>query len=259
MEGYMVNGFTDPAFLNRFCHVTLSDGETTLDEWVSFMADKHGAEGSDVIEFATQNIKHLDGEVEGENNFSIQPSRRSWDSVVRINKVFKEHPGFGEDARIECIAGLIGRELAMSYSRYSCPVKPRELVSMGVEPLKDKLKKLNRNQMTGLMWGLVGFVKPKIDEEKVGKVACDYAEFMCEHAEDKDLVVAFCKSLVSSGGSDVDDHVRAAAISNPKLAKLLGKAGGSGGKKRFIDLLNERPRLQSLLSKTAWGTDETEK
>jgi hypothetical protein len=257
MEGYMVNGFTDPAFLNRFCHVTLSDGETTLDEWVEFMGNKFAnGQASQVIEFATQNVKHLDGDVDGELGFSVQPSRRSWDSVVRVEEACAGG-GFSEEARIETIAGLIGRELAMSYSRYSCPVKPRELVQTGVKAKEGQLGKLNRNQMTGLMWGLVGFIKPKIDEEKPGEVAMDFAEWMCKNNPDKDLVVAFCKALVSGGGAGVDDHVRAAAISNPKLAKLLGRAGGApGGKKKFLDRLLERPQLQDLLSKTAWGKDK---
>ena len=147
----------------------------------------------------------------------------------------------------------------MSYSRYSCPVKPRELVQTGVKAKEGQLGKLNRNQMTGLMWGLVGFIKPKIEEDKPGEVALDFAEWMCKQNPDKDLVVAFCKALVSGGGAGVDDHVRAAAISNPKLAKLLGKAGGSpGGKKKFLDRLLERPQLQDLLSKTAWGKDKDE-
>ena len=37
MEGYQVSGFNDAAFLDRFCHLTLSGGETTLEEWVNFV------------------------------------------------------------------------------------------------------------------------------------------------------------------------------------------------------------------------------
>ena len=83
MEGYMVSGFNDPAFLDRFCHMTLSGGETTLEEWVNYMSDVHGVNAAEVIEFASQNVKHLDGDIAGELGFSIQPSRRSWEAVTR--------------------------------------------------------------------------------------------------------------------------------------------------------------------------------
>ena len=250
MEGYMVNGFTDPAFLNRFCHLILSGGETTLDEWVGYMADSHGENSAQVIEFASQNLKHLDGDIEGDLGFSIQPSRRSWEMVVRVERSFAETGLFSDDAKTEVIAGLIGRELALSYTRYSCPVKPKDLITQGVEKMNERLKKLDRNQMTGLMWGLVGFIKPKIDDEKQSEVALDFAGWMCKNCKEKDLVVAFCKALVT-GGSGANDQIKAAAISNPNVAKLLAKA--NSGKKRFIDRLNERPELQQLLSKTAWG------
>jgi hypothetical protein len=257
-EGYMVNGFNDPAFLNRFCHVILSQGEATLDEWVGYMSEHHGTSASDVIEFASQNVKHLDGEIDGELGFSVQPSRRSWESVVRVNNAFNKG-GFSSAARDEVIAGLVGRELGLAYSRYSCPVKPRDLINSGVKPMSDKLSGLTRPQMTGLMWGLVGFVKPNIEEDKFGECACDFAEWICKNYKDKDIVVAFCKALVSGTGTGVDDHVRSAAISNPKLAKLLAKAtSGKDGKKNnsFIGRLEARPALHQLLSDTAWGKDQ---
>jgi hypothetical protein len=256
MEGYMVNGFTDPAFLNRFCHVTLSDGETTLDEWVDYMAGQYqNQQASQVIEFATQNVKHLDGDVEGEMGFSIQPSRRSWEKVVNVEQVC-ENGGFSDEARIETIAGLIGRELALSYTRYSCPVKPRDLIQKGVKAMEASLAKLNRNALTGLMWGMVGFVKPKLEDDKIGDVALDFVQWICKNSKDKDMAVAYAKALVAGQSSGIDDHVRAAAISNPKLAKLLGRAGSASGKKKFLDRLLERPELQELLSKTSWGSDK---
>jgi hypothetical protein len=208
-----------------------------------------------LIEFAIQNVKHLDGDVEGEMGFSIQPSRRSWEKVVNVEQVC-ENGGFSDEARIETIAGLIGRELALSYTRYSCPVKPRDLIQKGVKAMEASLAKLNRNALTGLMWGMVGFVKPKLEDDKIGDVALDFVQWICKNSKDKDMAVAYAKALVAGQSSGIDDHVRAAAISNPKLAKLLGRAGSASGKKKFLDRLLERPELQELLSKTSWGSDK---
>lgn len=257
MEGYMVSGFNDPAFLDRFCHVTLSGGETTLEEWVNYMSQVHEGSASDVIEFASQNMKHLDGDVAGELGFTVQPSRRSWEAVVRVQQAMKKGE-FNETAYTETLAGLVGRELATSFSRYSCPVKPRVLLDQGVAAFESQLKKLNRNQITGLMWGLVSYCKNKIAEDKVAEVCLDFATFMTKHAADKDIVVAFCRALVSSGNaSDNQEKARAAVISNPKLAAMIGRFNQKSGnqKKTFIDRLNERPELQKMLSKVSWGTD----
>lgn len=260
MEGYMVSGFNDPAFLDRFCHVTLSGGETTLEEWVSYMSQVHEGSASEVIEFASQNMRHLDGDVQGELGFSVQPSRRSWEAVVKVQKAQAEG-NYSEAAYNEALSGLIGRELAASFSRYSCPVKPRSLINEGVKAYESKLNKLNRNQMTGLMWGLVSYCKNKVEDDKIAEVCLDFASWMTKHANDKDIVVAFCRALVSSGNaSDNQEKARAAVISNPKLAAMIGKFNKRSGndRKNFVDRLNERPDLQKMLSKVSWGSDDDE-
>ena len=253
MEGYQVSGFDDPAFLNRFCHLTLSGGETTLEEWVEHIGSVHGEAASQVIEFASQNVKHLDGDVTGELGFSVQPSRRSWEMVIRVHKAAGS---YSDAAKIEVTAGLIGRELALSFGRYSCPVKPTELVKRGVKPFESELAKLSRNQMTGLMWGLVSFCKGQIDDDKIANVCLDFASYMVKGTTEKDVVVAFCRALVTGG--DKHDKLKAAVISNPKLAQLISQFNKQTGvaKKSFIDRLSERPELQDALSRVAWGTDD---
>lgn len=256
MEGYQVSGFNDPAFLDRFCHLVLSDGETTLEEWITYMSDIHGGDASEVIEFASQNVKHLDGDIKAELGFSIQPSRRSWDQVVRAKKVC-DNGKYSDTARELVYSGLVGLELARSFSRYSCPVKPRDLINRGVDAMSDKLKKLDRNQLTGLMWGLVSFVKNRIDDDKISEVCLDFASFMVHNAHDKDVVVAFCRALVGGGGKDSqNEKARAAVISNPQLARMMSKFNKkSNSKKTFIDCLSERPELQDALSRVSWGVE----
>ena len=257
-EGYMVSGFNDPAFLNRFCHLTLSTGETTLEEWISYMTDIHGGDAAEVIEFASQNTKHLDGDIAGELGFSIQPSRRSWDQVARVQRVCKDG-SFSQLAMFEVYSGLIGRELAQAFARYICPVKPRDLLKQGVKPFESKLKSLNRNQLTGLMWGLVSFAKNRIDEDDIATVCLDFASFMVAHANDKDIVVAFTRALVNQGDAKGNhEKARAAMVANPRLAVMISQFNKQtkGKKKTFVDRLVERPELQQALSRVSWGVAE---
>lgn len=255
MEGYQVSGFSDPAFLNRFCHLDVAGGETTLEEWVNYISMVHGQDATDVVEFASMNIKHLDGDVQGERGFSVQPSRRSWEMIVKVQKACQKQQ-FSQAAINEVYAGLVGRELALTFSRYSCPVKPRDLINDGVAAHSKKLRGLPRNATTGLMWGLVSFCKHQINDEKIAKVCLDFAEEMLRFAEDKDVVVAFCRALVSGEkGNDQQEKARAAVISNPRLATMIAKFNKRNGNetKTFIDWLASRPQLQDVLSKTSWG------
>jgi hypothetical protein len=250
MEGYMVNGFTDPAFLNRFSHLILSDGDLTLEEWIDYMGSAHGAEATDVIEFCSQNVKHLDGDIKGELGFSIQPSRRAWEMVVKIKHAYDKGK-YHSDTLHQVLAGLVGAEMANSFSRYSCPVRPKELVNKGVKALATKLQKLSRGQLIGLTWGVANMVKPQINKEEYGECAADFAEFICANMKDKDLAVAFATNLVAGSGNET---TRSAMISNPNVAKLIGRFRKVGKtKKQFIDYLNERPHLQKALSNSAWG------
>lgn len=252
MEGYMTNGFTDPAFLNRLCHLTLSGDDLTLPEWVDYMSNTHSESGaaSQVIEFASQNMKHLYGDVKGELGFSIQPSPRSWDAVARVEAVSKKRE-FGEDAKLAVLKGLVGPELAIAYSTYSCPVKPTDLLSKGVQAMLNELRSLNRNQLTGLMWGFAGLVKTKIDDDKIAATAMDFTRWMCKHAGDKDIAVAFCNLMV--GGGNAPQRVKSALVSNPNVGALINRFSDGPGKS-FAQRLAADRELHELVSKTAWGS-----
>jgi len=248
MEGYMTNGFTDAAFLDRFTHLIFDSGENTMEEWVDYMSGRYGGAASGIIEFATQNVKHLDGDIKAELGFSIQPSRRSWEAVIRVEEAFRSGE-FSDDARLSVIAGLVGQEAAMAYDNYSCPVRPRDLIDRGVKAHETALRSLTRAQKTGLCWGLVSFLKGKVDDDKKAKVALDFARFMATEGRDRDIAVAFCNLMV--GGSNL--KARAAMVSNPAVTKLIAKFRDKKNRKTFVDRLVEDPVLQKILSKTAWG------
>lgn len=257
MEGYQVNGFNDPAFINRFCHLILSDGETTIDEWTQYMADIHGEAAAAVISFATQNIKHLDGDIKGDLGFSILPSRRSWESVVKVDKILTENAN--QDLRQTIIAGLVGTDMANSYIHYNCPIQPRDIIHKGIKQFNKKLKSLSRGQLIGLTWGIVSFAKTQLDDDNIANNCLDFAEYLLKESNDKDIVVAFCKNLATSK-TQADNGLSSALISNPEFAKIIAQHRESAIKdgrikKGFVDRITERPQLQEILSKTVWGVD----
>jgi MoxR-like ATPase len=252
-EGYQTSGFMDPAFLDRFCHINFPRGDSSLEDWVVYMTQVHGEAAADVIEFAASNIDNLDGKIDGELGFQITPSRRSWDAIVRVEKVRRARP-FSEEAMLLVLQGLVGMDLGNTYSRYSCPVKPRDVMAKGVAVHAKALKGLNRGQLTGLMWAISSIAKPKVAELKVADVCLDFAAWLAVHQDDKDLVVAFCRSLVTTGQLDSQDRARAAVVSNPKMAKMVGRfVARTGSEESFIDKMNSRPELQALISTVAWG------
>lgn len=253
-EGYQTNGFTDPAFLNRFCHLILSCDDQTLPEWVEFMSAKYEGSATKVIEFASQDLKHLKGDVKGELGFSVLPSPRSWEMVARVTEVLNsggeggKSIDYGDDARMDVISGLVGKELALSFDNYDCPVKPQQVIDRGMEIMGPQISNLTRAQLTGLTWGLAGFLKRNIQDDKIGDLAIAYAKFLCKQ-QYKDIATAFCALMVQGGQST--QRVRTSMLSNPNVAKLLGKFNPSG--KDFASRMTRDSELSQLTSKASWG------
>jgi len=254
MEGYTVSGFEDPAFLDRFVHLILEGkgSEESVREWVGYMSDRHGEYAAEVIEFATQNADQLYGKTKAELGFTVDTSPRSWESVVKVCKA-RERINVSESAYLDVLSGLIGNDLALTFSRSSCPVKPMQLINDGIKVHIKALKTLNRHQLTGLMWGLVSFTKTRLDDDKVGDVCMDFIDYMLNSGSEKDLVVAFARALVdSSSGSDEEKSL---VIANPALAKIIAKSQkkANKGKRTFVQRLSEHPELQDALANTAMG------
>ena len=246
-EGYCVNAFMDPAFLDRFCHIILSDGESTTQEWVNYMVQTHGDESAEIIEYCAANQENLDGPVKSELGFSITPSRRSWDMVARVVKC----KNYSSLAKTEVIAGLVGRDMAIAFDKYSCPIKPRDIIEKGVESLSEKLASLKRNQYVGLTWGLGSILSDKMEDKKYISITLDFAEWMIKNTSENDLITGFLVGLVSNGQMN---NTKRAALTNPKVAALIAKAEAKIGKKdSLLQELKERPKLAELISQTAWG------
>jgi len=254
-EGYLTNAFMDPAFLDRFCHIVLSDGESTTQEWVNYMVERHGDIAAEVIEFCATSPECLDGpRTAHELGFSITPSRRTWDMLARVMAACAEGD-YSEEAKTEVYAGLVGRDMAIQFTKHKCPVKPRDIIEKGVKAMASKMAKLQRNQYVGLTWGLSSHLNNHMTEKKYIDVSLDYAEWMLNQTREKDLITGFLAGLVTGDANDRIKSTRRAALANPRVAALINKAEKKIGKKNtLLQELEKRPALAKLVSKTAWGS-----
>lgn len=238
----------DPALRDRFCHVILSAGQTTFDEWANWLSATHGSEAHEVLDFCGTNLKHLEIADKEELGFPVLPSRRSWDMAVRGLKAW-EQGNYAERTKREFLAGLVGRELAIAFLKHRCPLQPAHLLKSGVSQLTAKLETLSRNQRTSLMWGLVSFAKNRLDEPDVVDVLLDFAEFLAE--DEKDLSMAFCTALLSNVENTKDETlaVRSAILTNPRLGAAMARVHRRQGKPSvFVDRVTSRPGLAAVFS-----------
>lgn len=240
-EGYMVNAFNDPAFLDRFCHLILGPSESYYSGWAEHMHGQGYGAQDKVLQFVGFNNEHLIGKVKGDLGFSIQPSPRKWEMVMQVMETIDDvTQGLLDDV----LAGLIGRELALQFSRFSVDVTPIDIIKIGVEKLKGRMDKLNHNQLAGLVWGTISHARERVGNENV----LDFMEYLAKRSGERDLAVALGKSLAEPEAKGL----AGASISNPAVAKLINQFH-KGKKKSWISSINGRPKLQDLMSKVAYG------
>lgn len=250
MEGdYITNGFTDSALLDRMCHLHLVAGEETLDDWCTFMARKHGEVAQQFIQFCASNVDFLVGQPTGELGFKIEPSPRSWDKAASVYEVAHEQ-GFSEEARQAVLRGLVGIECANAFEQFSCPVQPREIIANGVQPYKDDLANLNRNEVLGVSWGLISLIRDKMEDLFYINLALDLAEVLLDsrNIADKDIVLAYIRALVR--GTE-DELAVTSCLTNLELAQQIVELADDAN--LLLKTLSQRPKLHSKLSAVGWG------
>ena len=251
---YRVNDFDDPAFLDRFCHLTFPAGGATAGEWAGWMRGTHGDAAGAVLDFISADARHLDGDAKGGLGFEVTPSRRSWEAVVRV--LGASPAGMGDPATQAVLAGLVGRDLAMAFRHFRrSPVGPEDLLRSGVSALVGSLASLDRPQLTALVGGMTRLAGPRLGEPKVAEAALDLAAWLADRGGDRDLALAFCRDLAAQDtASDVPASVRAALVTNPRLSRAL--AGRRPEPASFVDRLARRPDLQALMAEAGWGQGE---
>lgn len=246
-EGYLVNSFLDPAFLDRFAHFQVGPSEEYYQDWSSYMT-QFGDVADRILQFVGFNKDHLIGNVKGELGFSVQPSPRSWEMVANVEVACKGD-NYPRGVKREVLAGIIGRELALQFERFSCSVSPSEVMDKGVKAVKDRLKGLSRNELVGLVWGIASNAK---DAKKTKDMMTNVLDFMAYVAEtdERDLAVSLGRAIT---GTETNT-LAGAVLSNPHLAKLAAKyQKGKKGDLSWIKMINERPKLQKLMSKVSYG------
>jgi hypothetical protein len=247
-----VNNFSDPAFLDRFCHLNLVSSEEYLQAWSDYMSGFDAA--PKILQFVGFNVDHLTGKVKGERGFTVQPSPRSWEFVAKIEEITKVKD-FTPEAKRAVIGGIVGDALAQAYEAFTCEVTPRDIMAEGMtEKIKAKLGKLRRNAMVGLIWGLSSSVKNVKQTEKMMTHVIDYMEWMAR-TDWRDLAVSLGRSLCANESTEL----AGAMLSNPHLTKLAArwKKRHEPAKKgpSWINMINEREPLQELMSKVSFGQE----
>lgn len=250
-QGYMVNSFNDPAFLDRFCHLQLTTGKDYMMDWSDFMSNRFKGSADKILQFVGFNeTEHLLGKVEGGLGFTVMASPRSWEFVARVHNetIRNQYP---KEVIREVLSGIIGLELATAFERYSVEVTPSDVLEKGVEPFKAKLQGFSRNQLVGLVWGVSSQAKERFKEKKdkteLIKNTLDFMELVALMKE-RDMAVMLGLSLVENETVNLGGAV----LSNPNLAKMAAKYKG-GKNDSWIAALNERPKLQELMSKVSFG------
>ena len=66
------------------------------------------------------------------------------------------------------------------YRKLLLPINPKNLLAKGIKSYKNKLSKLNVNQMAIFVWAFTESVKSRMDEDKIANIACDFAEWLVE-------------------------------------------------------------------------------
>lgn len=239
----------DPAFRDRFCHVLLSAGKSTFNEWADWMSQNYPETALDLVTFCGANLKHLEVVDNERLGFRVTPSRRSWEMVARILRAWQQR-GFSKRTRTEAMAGLVGRELAIAFSKHRSPVTPRDVLRTGVAKLAEKISQLERNQKMALMFGLASYAKDSIDDEEIAEVVLDFAELLFAH--EKDLAIGFCTTLISEVGVDRErlPHAQEVALlQNTRLVAAVARVNREQqNRPLFIDHLAARPQLAKAVA-----------
>ena len=68
----------------------------------------------------------------------------------------------------DVLSGLIGRELALSFERFSTDVLPSDVINR-FKDVEGKVNRMSRNQMIGLVWGVVSNAKDLGKRDKKDK------------------------------------------------------------------------------------------
>lgn len=262
-EGYLTNNFSDPAFLDRFCHLMLDTSEQTVQEWVMYMVGTNGDDANRIIDFCTSNAGHLDPDVKSTGlGFSIQPSRRKWDMIARIEKVMEASKSstdakFSDADYMAVLGGLIGLEAASAYVSHHLLIKPSEIVSGGIPKLRQVIKekcngKISRGQLTGITWALVTHIKDRLRTADIATLAAEYVKWIYYECREKDLATMFVSHIIACSPDQQMNSIRRSLVQSAEYAKLL-RQFKSPTNNSFFQILLKDEELSKIVEKISSG------
>jgi hypothetical protein len=257
-EDYCVNScFEDPAFLDRFCHLSLKPSAALAAQWSDWLAEKHGEVAEQIGRFATSHSDFLFGKSSGKSHSSgpvVKPSPRSWEAVTRVLIAAKGLKCSGTPLH-RVIAGLVGTELATAFKKFHLPLTPREFLKAGsLKEIEGQLGRLTRDQLVALMAGLPRLLDGTVSEER--RRCCsrllDFAEWLAASQKDKDVILAFMRDLAERDLMlEGDSELKTALLTNARLLKAVVLQHPQS--EDILTHLAARPALQKFLAEAAWG------
>ena len=239
----------DPAFRDRFLHAVLANGRSTFDEWSSYVGSQYSGAFRG-ISFCASNLDHLETACNAKLDFKVSPSRRSWEMVFRFEESFAKGR-FSRESYMEGLAGLIGRDLAIAYSKYQISISPNDLLDEGVAGYADLIMELPRDQKWALAWGLVSHIKDQRACKRAADVAMDLLELLFRGCNrDSDLGIAFvCELLRASESTIGAKGIRMLLLRKPQLIMDISRANTNrNGTPNLLDALSNRPELLQEIS-----------
>ena len=256
-EGYMVNAFNDAAFLDRFVHIDLTPDNNYLGGWAAWMGNNHGDNANKILQFVGFNEENMFGKMDKkervDRGFTVRPGPRSWASVAKIEAVCAKK-SYPTDTKRSVISGLIGVHLAAAYEKFSAKVTPTQVIEQ-YEQVEKVIATLNRNELSGLTWGIIsnskklGKRKSKKAEEQMNNVL-NYMEHLALRTDAcRDFAVVLGRQLCSEslgmfGG---------ALMSNTELAQSIGDLSSKKSGICWLTLINERKKLQEIMKLVSYG------
>lgn len=237
---YNVNEL-DPAFLDRFCHVVVSSGDSTIDEWSSWMMKEHGDIAYNVVNFCTVSGRNLESPSEDNLSFEIKPSRRSWDAAVRGLTAIQDKE-FSQSAVQQFLIGLVGLDVAISFLNHTPTVLPKDILRAGMQRMKRRLQQCKRHELSAIIAGLIESLPAALENSDMKINLFDFIDFLS--AEHPDLAIAFCTSALATDPEFKELETKSALLSNVRLSKRVDSMKKESG---FLGELLQRADLTSRL------------
>jgi hypothetical protein len=260
---YRVNTMvTDAAWVSRMCHVGIERTDEYVNGWLNYMNKLPAQIGADsdsiskITQFCASNLDHLVPNESSMEDIQIEPNPRSWEFVARIESSFIQHGGtiFDDDTemkniRRELLSGCVGMSVANAYMEWSTDIYPKDIINGEfTKDLKKKLKKLTRSELQGLTWGVSNYatsIDPTEHQIDNGK---EFARWLIDEG-DKDLAVAYAKSLTSK---ELTSALKGVALVNPSIQRIMKKNGKMGDRKWYSAIVDDK-KLAESIQITAWG------